>query len=250
MAYSVLTFCSVCVFECMATQFGIKESVGGGVKWYSCIGDEKKKVYPGGYVGALTCPNVTAFCQMETISGEFYAENNSTVEWIGYIVVFVILLILFIVFCCVKKAQEGCAKCIKSSVGFERPSKHAELDKTNCQKCVPKVLMALCVIWDIIGLGLVILSVLIIAQPSLFWSSASRNVPHVLSSGIITAILASFGFVGARSNGPTIKICFYFYIVISVLIVSIVMAASAFWLTQLLETLFESAWDNLRFDGS
>ena len=64
----------------MATQFGIKDTVGGGVKWYSCIGDEKKKVYPGGYAGALTCPNVTAFCQMESISGEFYAENDPKVE--------------------------------------------------------------------------------------------------------------------------------------------------------------------------
>jgi hypothetical protein len=106
--------------------------------------------------------------------------------------------------------------------------------------------MALCVIWDIIGLGLVILSVLIIAQPTLFWSSASRNVYHVLCIGIITAIMASFGFAGARSNGPTLKICFYFYIVICVLVASIVLAASAFWLRILLETIFESAWDDLR----
>lgn len=225
-------------------QFGIKGV--GGIKWYGCGTDESTKIYIPGFFGAFFCPNVTAFCEMETISGKFYTENNETFEWIVWGVVLGVLLILFIVFCCVKPARQNCAKCIKSSVGFDQPSKHAQPNKTKCELCLPKALMALCVIWDIIGLGLVIMSVLILAAPTMFWESASRQVYHVLAIGIITAILASFGFAGARSTRPTLKICFYFYIVICVLIALLLMVVCAFALKPLVEVVLESAWDNLR----
>lgn len=109
--------------------------------------------------------------------------------------------------------------------------------------------MALCVIWDLIGLGLVIVAVLIMSAPSIFkefWESSSRQIYHILFTGIFTAILASFGFAGARSDGPTLKICFYFYLVICVFVVTLIFTFSAVWLGALLEILFESVWDQIR----
>jgi len=230
-------------------QFGIHDVLGGGVKWYSCEGEAMKKYYIPGYVGALHCPNVTSFCMQERITGEYYDENNATIEWVAWIVLGAVLLLLFIIFCCVRKARQHCAKCLKNSVGFQQPSKHAENIKTDCEKCVPKTLMALCVIWDLIGLGMVILGVAIMAAPTMFkdfWESASRQMGHVLGLGIATAILSSFGFAGARSKGPSLKMCFYFYILICIFVAGAILTASIVWLSALLSVLFESVWDKLR----
>jgi len=109
--------------------------------------------------------------------------------------------------------------------------------------------MALCVVWDLIGLAMVILGVIIVGAPDMFkdtWESASRLTYHVLFGGILTAVLASFGFAGARSNGPTLKICFYFYIVIVVFVALLLVTVSAFWLREFLETIVEASWDKLR----
>ena len=241
---SLTCFCFIVVL-----QFGLQD-IFGGVKWYSCKGDEEQKVTVPPYLGFIHCPNATQFCEMETITGKFYNENNQTVELIFWIVVAVIILTLLIVFCCVKPARQNCAKCIKSAVGFERDSKHADQEKTKCQKCLPKVLIALCVLWDIVGLGLVVLAVAIMAAPQMFkdsWDSASRQMYHILFFGIMTAVLASFGFAGARSTGPTLKICFYFYIVIVIFFALILITVSAVWITSLLTVLFDALWDSMRF---
>jgi len=230
-------------------QFGLQDFFGG-IKWYSCQGDAEKKISIPLYFGFIYCPNVTQFCEMEPVTGKFFNENNHTVEWIVWIVVAAVIIILLILFCCVKPIRQNCAKCLKSAVGFERASKHAaDVEKTKCQKFLPKVLMALCGLWNLLGFASVITAVAILAAPQMFknvWDSASRNITFVLFLGIMAIILASFGYAGARASGPTLKMCFYFYILICILLVLILLGVSAVWINSLLKVLFDALWDSIR----
>ena len=78
-------------------QFGIKDSVAGGVKWYGCQGNEREKMHIPGYLGTLQCPDATAFCEMEDISGRFYTENSKG-GLAEYILVGSVILIPIVVF--------------------------------------------------------------------------------------------------------------------------------------------------------
>lgn len=224
-------------------QFGVKGV--GGIKWYGCSKDMGgQKLYIPGYIGAFTCPDPIEFCAHEDITGKLYTENNQTFEWIVWGVGFGIFIVLVIVFCCVKKARQWATSCCKKCVGFEAKSKH-EIEHDDC-RAVPKVLLALCALWAMVGLALIIMSVLILAVPDWFWESAPRQVYHIIAIGILTSIVSSFGIAGARSRGPNLKICFFFYTVMCVMIFFVLLAAMAAFLQNLFMVLMEQAWDNFR----
>lgn len=178
-------------------------------------------------------------------------ESNIHAEWIAFSVTGGLIVILLIVFCCVKPVRQNCAKCIKTAVGFERASKHAEnIEKTKSQECLPKILITLCALWDLLGFASVVCAVAIMSAPQMFqkhWESASRNVPLILFLGILTVILSSFGLAGARATGPTLKMCFYFYILICILLILILFVVCWFFVNSLLQVALNVIWDSVRF---
>merc|ERR1739848_930682 len=47
-------------------------------------------------------------------------------------------------------------------------------------------------------------------------------------------------------KGPSLKMCFYFYILVCILVAGILLTTCIVWLGALLEVLLESVWDKLR----
>jgi hypothetical protein len=203
-------------------QIAIRGQFDGATYWYQCPEDGGKLYIPG-FFGALTCPPAEKFCQLETISGVRYPEQDVYWEWIFWLAITGGTALVFIT-CALPCIRERCITCWKIICGarvFDPPGGHDE-EASYTQPFHPiasRSLLVISTLTFICGAGIAGTMAWIIKTTMVF-----NGTINVLCIGILLLMLSGLGCCASQKRaefGPSCWVISYFFLVVLTILLTI-----------------------------